>query len=59
MARLGRYAHVSPDEFGRMTPARTRTLETAVSALVNDEWNGYLELVLQHARLVATLSRGR
>jgi hypothetical protein len=59
MARLGRYASVSPDEFGRMTPARTRELEAAVTALVNDEWSGYLEIALQHARLVATLGRGR
>lgn len=59
MARLGRYASVSPDEFGRMTPARTRTLEKAVTVLVNDEWSGYLEIALQHARLVATLARGR
>lgn len=59
MARLARYANIDPDQFGRMTPARTRSLEGAVTALLNDEWNGYLELVLQHARLVATLGRGR
>jgi hypothetical protein len=59
MARLGRYASVSPDQFGRMTPARTRELDAAVTTLVNDEWSGYLELALQHARLVATLGRGR
>lgn len=59
MARLGRYASVNPDQFGRMTPARTRSLNKAVTRLVDDEWRGYLELLLQHARLVATLSRGR
>jgi hypothetical protein len=59
MARLARYAHVSPDQFGRMTPARTRQLDSAVESLVNDEWRGYLELALQHAKLIATLSRGR
>jgi hypothetical protein len=58
MARLARYAHVSPDEFGRMTPVRTRRLDTAVSELVNDEWRGYLELLLQHAKLIATLRSG-
>lgn len=59
MARLGRYANVPPDQFGAMTPARTRELNGAVTALLNDEWSGYLEIALQHARLVATLTRGR
>lgn len=59
MARLARYANIDPDQFGRMTPVRTRALNKAVTALVDDEWRGYLELTLQHARLVATLGRGR
>lgn len=58
MARLARYAHVSPDEFGRMTPAQTRRLDRAVTALVNDEWSGYLEIALQHAKIIASLTRG-
>lgn len=58
MAALARYASVSPDQFGRMTPVRTRELYKAVSKLVDDEWRGYLELLLQHAKLIATLGRG-
>lgn len=59
MARLARYANIDPDQFGRMTPAKTRTLDKAVGVLVNDEWSGYLQLALEHARLIATLTRGR
>lgn len=44
MAYLARYAHLSPTEFGAMTPARTRGLAKHVRALVEDEWGGYLEL---------------
>lgn len=51
MARLARYANISPDSFGRLTPAQTRELDGAVDELVGQEWRGYLELVLQHARL--------
>jgi hypothetical protein len=58
MAALARYGNVSPDQFGRMTPARTRELAKAVLKLRDDEWSGYLELLLQHAKLVATLGRG-
>lgn len=58
MAALARYGNVSPDEFGRMTPAHTRRLHGAVGKLVDDEWRGYLELVLQGAKLIATLNRG-
>jgi hypothetical protein len=49
MARLARYAHVPPDKFGRLTPARTRSLDKHVRALLDDEWTGYIEL----AKLVA------
>lgn len=59
MAYLARYANVQPDGFGRMTPARTRKLQRAVSKLVDDEWRGYLQLTLEHAKLMATLTRGR
>ena len=58
MAALARYGNVSPDQFGRMTPARTREMYKAVARLIDDEWKGYLELMLQHAKLVATLGRG-
>lgn len=44
MARLARYAHISPDQFGRMTAARTRGLDKHVTALLDDEWRGYFEL---------------
>jgi len=44
MASLARYAHVSPSEFGAMTPARTRTLNTDVQALVEGEWELQIEL---------------
>lgn len=57
MARLARYASIGPDEFGRLTPARTRELDDAIDVLLGQEWRGYLELVLQHARL--TSGRGR
>jgi hypothetical protein len=49
MARLARYAHVTPDLFGTMTPARSRTLDKHVMALVAGEW----ELQLQHAHVAA------
>jgi hypothetical protein len=49
MARLARYAHISPGEFGRMTPARSRALDKAVHDLIDDEWKGYFEL----AKMVA------
>lgn len=45
MARLARYAHIPPDQFGAMTPARTRRLNTHITALLDDEWGGYFELV--------------
>jgi hypothetical protein len=53
MARLARYANVSPGEFGSMTPARSRALDAAVRALLDDEWKGYAEVAIGHARLVA------
>lgn len=59
MARLARYAHVSPDQFGRMTPARTLELDNAVRGLLDDEWRGYWQVALEHARLLATVLRGR
>lgn len=49
MARLARYAHIAPDQFGRMTPARTRALVKHVDALLDDEWRGYFEM----AKLIA------
>jgi hypothetical protein len=54
MARLGRYAHVSPDEFGRMTPALSVALDHEVSALLDDEWGGFIEL----AKLIARAGVG-
>ena len=59
MAALARYGNVSPDEFGRMTPARTRRLHKAVRALVDDEWSGYLQIMLEHVKLLGTVMRGR
>ena len=58
MAALARYGSVSPDEFGRMTPAQTRRLARAVGKLVDDEWTGFLQLLLEHAKLVASVTRG-
>jgi hypothetical protein len=51
MARLARYANIGPDEFGRLTPTQTRELNGAVEGLVQQEWRGHLELLLQHARM--------
>jgi hypothetical protein len=55
MARLARYAHITPDQFGSMTPARTRRLNTHITALLDDEWGGYLELAKMIA--LATVRR--
>lgn len=44
MARLARYAHLSPTEFGTLTPARTQTLNEHIGRMLDDEWNGYIEL---------------
>lgn len=44
MARLARYAHVPPDQFGRLTPARARALDRHVNALLDDEWTALFEL---------------
>ncbi len=44
MARLARYAHIPPDQFGRLTPARTRALDKHTTALLDDEWSAYFEL---------------
>lgn len=54
MARLARYAHISPDQFGRMTPAQSHALGQHVDALVDDEWQGWIEL----AKLIAMSGRG-
>lgn len=56
MAFLARHGNVQPDEFGRMTPARTRELYRGVAKLRDDDWNGYLELALQHAKMMAMLA---
>ena len=55
MARLARYAHITPDQFGSMTPARTRRLNTHVTALLDDEWGGFFEL----AKMIAIAAAGR
>lgn len=44
MARLARYAHIAPTEFGAMTPARTRTLNDHIGRMIDDEWTGWIEL---------------
>lgn len=52
MAQLARYAHISPGEFGRMTPARTRAMAKHTAAFLDDEWTGYFEL----AKMIAFAS---
>lgn len=44
MVRLGRHAHISPSEFGRLTPMCTRRLNTHINAMIKDEWDGYISL---------------
>lgn len=55
MARLARYAHVSPDQYGRMTPARSVALDKHTTALLDDEWEAYIML----AKMVAMAGAGR
>lgn len=54
MARLARYAHITPTEFGAMTPARTLVLHKHVEKFLDDEWNGYIEL----AKMIAKAAMG-
>lgn len=55
MAHLARYAHISPGEFGRMTPARTRAIVKHTVAFLDDEWTAYFEL----AKMIAFATASR
>lgn len=46
MVRLARYGIAQPDQFGRLTPARTRALDAELTAQLNDEWEGYVRLAI-------------
>lgn len=43
-ARLARYASTPPDVFGRLTPARTRELNTDIGRLLLDDLEAQIEL---------------
>ncbi len=53
-ARLARYAHIQPSEFGRLTITRTRELNADIATLVEHERDIQVEL----AKMVA-MSGGR
>jgi hypothetical protein len=44
MARLARYAHIPPDQFGRLSHARARAIDKHIASLLDDEWQAYFEL---------------
>lgn len=43
-ARLAVYAHISPSEFGALTPARTRELNSDVTAILDEQLEVRIEL---------------
>jgi hypothetical protein len=46
MVKFARHGLASPDTFGRMTPARCRTLDAELTAQLDDEWEGYVRLAM-------------
>lgn len=53
-ARLARYASTPPDTFGRLTPARTRELNSDITRLLDDE----IEVSIELAKLAGIIARG-